>query len=634
MTELYNVITTGSGLALWQFSRSFVNYGLVIVLIIAAFANVLRISLDTYSVKKVLPGLVTGFVLANLSLFICKTILQLSDSIVTTVNHLGLANTTIIDITTSGMQGVVVGAIAAISASLIFGAGVGLILLAGVALIIIFFPVIAWLGILFVLVSRYYVVQYLVAFSPIFFMALGVPFLQSWFQRWWKYFMTWVFMKPIAYGLLYLGALVIQAKVGGPLIAYIVGLFAMYSAVVIPFRSGGAINKAYATVAKRLGGGAAAGAGRGLTTAGDRLTKYGNANNNPLGSLALGVGSSVGKLGRGITAAPHLPSAIKGKIERNAALSSARGAATAASLIGDSKQLEHLEDTENTEIKKDLKDKTSAQLVDELRETKDEKRITAIWDQISENGDDHRVFNAIDREIADGSAAGANAEQRTTAAMWRSKLGLGAREQINDARIDPATGRTVSNTEYNRMRARVVSMGGSLGTPDANGEQEINGPTLVKRKIATVQKNNQKNNKVNESNSINARAGGRTYLRSQAGIDQNTPGFAGDTPLEQVTTKAKPDLWYATDSFGNIIGLKDGFRQSIESGVYNESFNETEHMRKLTGTVIDPLRGGAAGSAREAGRIRVRQQLTDIAAAATDVRTRDAANALLAKLPA
>lgn len=277
-TQLYDVITTGNGLRLWEFSRSFVNYGLVVVLIISAFATVLRISLDTYSIKKVLPGLFTGFVLANLSLVICRTILQLCDSAVATFNSLGLSSTSTIDILTGKMYTVVTAVIGGAVLASIFGAGLGLILLAGVALLIIFFPTIAWLGILLMLVSRYYVVQYLVAFSPFFFMAMGIPFAKKWFQTWWKQFITWVTMKPLAYLLLYIGALVVNSQLGNPILAYAIGLFAMYSAVVIPFRSGGFVNATVAKLAKTVGGGAASNAyGRLMTAEFSSSTRAGRA---------------------------------------------------------------------------------------------------------------------------------------------------------------------------------------------------------------------------------------------------------------------------------------------------------------------------------------------------------------------
>lgn len=381
MTELYDVITTGNGLALWQFSRSFINYALVTILIISSFATVLRLSLDTYSIKKVLPGLFTGFVLANLSLTICRSLLQISDSLVVTLDGLGLSNTTTIDIMTSGMQGVVVALIGAGFLVSIFGAGVGLLLLAGVALIIILFPTIAWLGILVVLVSRYYVVQYLVAFSPIFFMALGVPFARKWFEKWWGLLLTWIFMKPMAYGLLYLGALIVQAQVGTPLIAYTIGLIAMYSAVILPFRAGGIVNATLAKAAKRLGGSTAV-ATRGLGA-----------------QLAESTNAKIAGIGRGMVGVTELPGSFKEARKKKEANIESMGKLEAAKMRKDKAAVTKLEDGNVAEYAEKYKDLSVPELGLKMANATSEYERAAIMKLAGDKGQRINMYKEYNRHV-------------------------------------------------------------------------------------------------------------------------------------------------------------------------------------------------------------------------------------------
>src|SRR5690606_16187512 len=73
----------------WQFIRSLINYAMVGGLLIIAFANVLRINIDTYAVKKILPSLLVGFALANFSLFFGELSLQLASSLSVTAKDFG-----------------------------------------------------------------------------------------------------------------------------------------------------------------------------------------------------------------------------------------------------------------------------------------------------------------------------------------------------------------------------------------------------------------------------------------------------------------------------------------------------------------------------------------------------------------
>ncbi len=66
----------------WQMSIYVVNILAVFFLIILAFANALRINIETYEIKKTLPNFIISIVLANLSFLFCKLLLDFSDLLV------------------------------------------------------------------------------------------------------------------------------------------------------------------------------------------------------------------------------------------------------------------------------------------------------------------------------------------------------------------------------------------------------------------------------------------------------------------------------------------------------------------------------------------------------------------------
>lgn len=66
----------------WQISMYIVNILVVFFLIFIAFANALRINIETYEIKKTLPNFIISIILANLSFLIVKFLLDFSDILV------------------------------------------------------------------------------------------------------------------------------------------------------------------------------------------------------------------------------------------------------------------------------------------------------------------------------------------------------------------------------------------------------------------------------------------------------------------------------------------------------------------------------------------------------------------------
>lgn len=74
----------------WEKSIYIINFLSIFILIFIAFANALKINLDTYAIKKTLPAFIIGLILANLSFLIAKFLLDFSDLLLQEIKGLFL----------------------------------------------------------------------------------------------------------------------------------------------------------------------------------------------------------------------------------------------------------------------------------------------------------------------------------------------------------------------------------------------------------------------------------------------------------------------------------------------------------------------------------------------------------------
>ena len=214
---------------IWKVLLSFVDYFVALFLIAIAFTNILRIQIDTYTIKKTLPSLIIGVILANLSWFICMGFIEVATLI--TNGFIQLVN----DQTGSTMswffqlEQTAGGAAADIvkSAGGLFGAstsggaawGGGIIIITLAALsgggcilflfsvLLILAPLVFLTIVQFLLLGRVIFLSFLVISSPLAFLAMGFPATQKLFQKWWGEFTKWIFMYPIMFILIMLALL-------------------------------------------------------------------------------------------------------------------------------------------------------------------------------------------------------------------------------------------------------------------------------------------------------------------------------------------------------------------------------------------------------------------------------------------
>lgn len=380
-------LSSGNIVNLWEFARSLINWGLVAFLIFVAFANTTRLGGDSYTIKKTIPGLITGFILANLSFAICREVINVADSLALTAGSIAQQATgaTIFDFMFKvGWTPGVTALLGLILSVALFTSGFGIVIGFLLMITIMLLPliIIVILGLMFII--RNYVITLLVVVSPLAFIAMGTSFTNKWFSRWWGQFTLWVFMKPIAFGLLSLGAIAMKAGVPNTAVGYIVGLASMAAAITVPWKSGGWINQAV-----QSWGGRGLGLARSATLS--QANKLAESN-----SRFAGAGAAVS----GLLSAPTAFKLARKKQEDKAEEASVRNAAgLLKNTSRDSKQyakLQHsLEDKRIGELRDDYKGKSSEELGKLMDNAKTPLEFSALQQELADRGHLGRVYGSM-----------------------------------------------------------------------------------------------------------------------------------------------------------------------------------------------------------------------------------------------
>lgn len=221
-----------AALTAYRAMLGFIDAFLIFALLFIAFANIFRWNIDTYTVKKSLPGLIMGVIGANISWFIIVALLDVASLATVTLCQ----GSSAID-TANKLIGTFIGDAKGFTtdyANLGFGEFLLYFILL-LALIVMF----AWMAIV-LLIRRIYILL-LYAVAPLAFLALGFPMTTQYFKKWWGEFAKWVFMLPVMFFILWIAT---QFKGNGPLgfedIFRVVMILALcFAAVKVPFSLGG-----------------------------------------------------------------------------------------------------------------------------------------------------------------------------------------------------------------------------------------------------------------------------------------------------------------------------------------------------------------------------------------------------------
>ncbi len=308
---------------LWRSVLSIVNIVAIIGLIAIAIANILRVQIETYNIRRMLPTLVLAIILANFSHLICRFMIDFAQVFTNffiydnaafhgDINGINVAKAFGLHVSYSGTSAVIggSGALIGVIAGFLFVSFIGgflIYILFG--LIIVLIPSFLVFILSLMMYVRLYVIWFLVILSPLAFFAFLFEPLKSVWGFWWNWFLKWLFLAPVGFFFLRLAVEIgfygsAASEIGGAASAegisnfatWMFGLGMVFFALYVPFVWGGPImNAVKGGIGKALAG---ANLGRKVAGAagikmGERLQKKGGAWGKVGGGLrALGKGSA------------------------------------------------------------------------------------------------------------------------------------------------------------------------------------------------------------------------------------------------------------------------------------------------------------------------------------------------------
>lgn len=178
----------------WGQILNFVNAIAIVMLIFIAFANILRININTYGIKKFLPSLALAIIAANFSYLFCRILVDLANVACDLLLHGTLGGDTKI----TGAFDFTGDAYKVTFAQL---------LKPFIFTVLEFVGSVAMLILAFMFFIRMYVIYFLVALSPITIVCMVLPLTKSVFNMWWQQFWKWTFMPVVSLFWLWVGSL-------------------------------------------------------------------------------------------------------------------------------------------------------------------------------------------------------------------------------------------------------------------------------------------------------------------------------------------------------------------------------------------------------------------------------------------
>lgn len=235
----------------WRVILGLVDLIVIGGLLAASFSNIFRflpIKLDSYQIKQALPGIIWGVILANLSFFTLRLLIEtasigtqaLADVVRGQIqNNACIALTgqtgsayimheawcqlgrSLVNVPPSWLGGAISDPDLAFAALAAAGDAIlqlATVVIGTITLIIFMLAVIMFYAVLmFLLFIRNYVIVVLFILSPIAFFALGFPPLKSYWTKWWDTFWKWLLMLPATFSVIGFAIIVLSGRNAGAL---------------------------------------------------------------------------------------------------------------------------------------------------------------------------------------------------------------------------------------------------------------------------------------------------------------------------------------------------------------------------------------------------------------------------------
>ena len=163
----------------WKFFRDIANAVFAVIFLWVIFSQISNVGVSNYGIKKILPRLIIGALLVNLSFYLCQLAVDLS-------NILGFSLKGVLEGAASGVstQSAEVSTFNTIIIGGLTLAGVGLFIFLAVSIPTIMALLLALLVVLVILIVRQAAVILLIAISPLAFAAWLLPNTENLFKKW------------------------------------------------------------------------------------------------------------------------------------------------------------------------------------------------------------------------------------------------------------------------------------------------------------------------------------------------------------------------------------------------------------------------------------------------------------------
>jgi hypothetical protein len=272
---LYQSLVSNAGYhAFWRNIMDMVNGLVIVIMIFVAFSEILRLNINTYGIKKVLPTLVFAVIAANFSWIFVRLFVDFANILMTRFS----SGSDLIDPLAASRKPFLIdvnSSDAAINLSSPVTTGVSLFQA-------MLRTVFVWIGAIvlyilgFLLLIRNAMIIFLAVVSPVAFMSIVLPTTKTLFNTWWKNFVNWVFLPVVATAILWVGAEIYNSVgQGDALLGFIFGVGFIIAAVSVPFKMGGSMMQKWGDLGKKAWGntgGKALDAGKGAVVG---AAKYG-----------------------------------------------------------------------------------------------------------------------------------------------------------------------------------------------------------------------------------------------------------------------------------------------------------------------------------------------------------------------
>ncbi len=237
--------TNSSLYKMWDLVRNVANVCFVVAFMIIVYSQITGVGYSNYNLKKMLPRLIVGAILVNVSFWICAIGVDISNILGYSIHDMfmnimrqfnsGEAYSNAVPsweaVATAVLSaGLIVGAIGYTIASTTF---VGALALLAPTIVMVF---LAAMVALIVLAARQALITCLIIIAPLAFVAMLLPNTEKYFDKWRSVFMTMLLLFPI-FSVIFCGAqlagMAIIQNANGSIITIILGMAVQVAPIII-----------------------------------------------------------------------------------------------------------------------------------------------------------------------------------------------------------------------------------------------------------------------------------------------------------------------------------------------------------------------------------------------------------------